>query len=261
MVQPASSRPATSVLFSLRELRGLEQERRDREAQERRDAEVSRLAAIEAEALRARAAIAAAERAEREEELRIAQGKEAAERAARIAVEQAEAAERARCQAELEHQRLVQELVLRREEVAKKRPTWMLAVTGVAVVAALGLIWFAVQRQHESDAAQAQTEIAQRERAAAVALAQEARTRLEQVDAALGVLDGKVNDALHDVGLSQTKADRDAANAKLRQLQQEQAELRARAAAAKAAEEAAIRHRGLVITGECANASLSKKCP
>ena len=261
MVQPASSRPETSVLFSLRELRGLEQERREREAQDRRDAEAARATAVAAEVAARREAIAAAERAEREAELRIAQSREAAERAARLAVEQAEAAERVRQQAALEQQRLQQELELRRAEVAKKRPTWMLVVTGIASVAAVGLIWFAIQRQHESDTANERTAIAQQERAAAIAMAEDARTKLEQVDATLAVLDGKVSSAIHDVGISQTKADRDAAVAKLHQLEREQAEMRARSAAAKAAADLAIRRRGLVINAECANASLSKNCP
>jgi len=261
MVQPASSRPETSVLFSLRELRGLEQERREREAQERRDAELARQAQLEAEVVFTREQLAAAARAEREVELRVAQSREAAERAARLAVEQAEAAERVRCQAELEHQRLAAELELRRAEVAKKRPTWMLVVTGIASVAAVGLIWFAIQRQHESDTANERTRIAQQERAAAVAMAEEARTKLVQVDAALGALDGRVRDALHAIDVTQTKADHDAAIAKLHQLEHEQAELRAKAAAAKAAHDLWVRRQGLVINAECANASLSKNCP
>ena len=48
-------------------------------------------------------------------------------------VESAEAAERARQQAALEQSRMQQEMDLRRAEVAKKRPTWMLVVTGLAL--------------------------------------------------------------------------------------------------------------------------------
>lgn len=260
-MQPSPSRPETSVLFSLRELRGLEAERREREARQLRDAEAARLAEIEARASQQRNAIAAADRAEREERLRIEQSKEAAERAARIAVEQAEAAERARFAAELEHQRFVQEIELRRAEVANKRPTWMLAVTGIAVAAAMGLVWFAVQRQHESDESQTQTIAAQHDKEVAVAAAKESRAQLERLDAELASLDGRVKDAIGDVIRDQTAAEHAESARRLAGLQREQAELRARIAARKAADELAIRKRGLVITGECANSSLSKKCP
>ena len=50
-----------------------------------------------------------------------------------------------------------QEHELRRAEVAKKRPTWMLAVTGLALCAGLALAGFAIARGHAADdAAQAQ---------------------------------------------------------------------------------------------------------
>ncbi len=261
MAHPASSRPETSVLFSLRELRGLEDERREREARLVRDAEAARLAERIAVALREREAIAAAERAERDERLRIVESREAAERAARIAVEQAEATERARLAAQLEEQRFAQELELRRAEVAKKRPTWMLVVTGIAVFAAMGLIWFAVQRQHASDESQAETEQAQRDKAAAVALAEKARGDLDRMDKDLAALDGRVKDAIADVIRDQTAYERQQAAKHLADLQHQEAELRERRAKEKAAEELRIRRLGLQISGECANSSLSKKCP
>ena len=66
-------------------------------------------------------------------------------------VESTEAGERQRNQALLEQQRLAQEMELRRAEVAKKRPTWMLAVTGLAVVGIVVGIFVAVKSSAKSD--------------------------------------------------------------------------------------------------------------
>ena len=77
---------------------------------------------------------------------RIEQARVDAEREARMRVEAAEAAERMRLQAAIEQQRMQEENELRRAEIAKKRPTWMLAVTGFALVATLGFGYFAYER-------------------------------------------------------------------------------------------------------------------
>ena len=69
-------------------------------------------------------------RAERDELRRIEDAKIAAEREAWLRVEAASAAERARHAIALEEHRIAQELELRRAEVAKTRPTWMLRCHG-----------------------------------------------------------------------------------------------------------------------------------
>ena len=250
----------TSVLFSLRELRSLEDDRVARERQARHDSELQKIAALEAQAIARRDAIEAQARIAREAELRVAREREAAERAARIAVEQTEASERARHQAALEEQRFAQELELRRAEIAKKRPTWMLAVTVIAAIAAAGLVVFAVQRQHESEAAVAGMEVAQREKAAAVAMAKDSTDKLAQLDKHLEQLDGEVRVAIRAVEIAQGKAAQDAAAAHLRQVQKDQADEHARAVQQRLDLEHKIRMGGVKIDDDCKNAALSKKC-
>jgi hypothetical protein len=183
-----------------------------------------------------------------------------AEREARMRVEAGEAAERQRHQAALEQQRLAQEMELRRAEVAKKRPTWMLVVTGFAVVAAIVLIIFAVQKMRESsDSAESE----QRANAAAekaIKDAKEAKEKLDQVEKSLDELNEKVGKAVDSVVAAQNDADRGAAKARLIELQKEQYEMKQRVAAAKAAADAAERHKGVHVKQECLDNPLAKGC-
>src|ERR1043165_6694562 len=141
-----------SVLFSLRELRQIEENRVQEEAHAVKSAEEARIRAKEEAERRKREEEEAKIQAERDHQRQIEEARVAAEREARMRVEAGEAAERQRHQAALEQSRLQQEMELRRAEVAKKRPTWMLAVTGIALVGAVGLIFFAVNRMRESEA-------------------------------------------------------------------------------------------------------------
>src|SRR5258706_11460446 len=175
-----------SLLASLSELRAIEQQRL---ADEQAARERTRTAEAAAKAAQDHARIEAAEaklRAERDAQLQIEAARLAAEREARLHVESVEAAERALHQAELEHDRLRQEMELRRAEVARKRPTWMLAVTALAVCAGLGLGVFAYQRaQQAADANEAQ------QRAVALADqahkdAEDSRARGDQLAAHVG---------------------------------------------------------------------------
>jgi anti-anti-sigma regulatory factor len=100
-----------------------------------------------------------------------------------LRVEAAEAAERARLQAELDAQRMAAEMELRREEVARKRPTWMLAVTGVAFVAAVGLGVFSYKRAQETSASERAAKIAEQKRLDAEAAAREAQEGLDKLRA------------------------------------------------------------------------------
>ena len=134
-----------SVLFSLRELRQIEENRVQEEEHAVRTAEETRARAYEEAEQRRRAEEDAKVRAERDAQLQIEQAREGAEREVRMRVESAEATERQRQQAALEQSRLQQEMEIRREEVSKKRPTWMLAVTGLAVLMAVGLVFFAIK--------------------------------------------------------------------------------------------------------------------
>jgi len=146
MAQP--EKRENSVLFSLRELRQIEENRVAEEEQAARSAEEARQAAQAAAERRRREEEEAKVRAERDAQLAIETARENAEREARMRVESAEATERQRQQAALEQQRLQQEMELRRAEVAKKRPTWMLAVTDFKLRfygSALGYAWTLVR--------------------------------------------------------------------------------------------------------------------
>jgi hypothetical protein len=147
------SRSEESVVRSLAELRSIELQRqteeqaaaeaavqarrREREAaaQAARDAEIARLAAE-------RAAQVAAERA-----------RAAAEREARLQIEVIEAAERARRLVALEEQRVAAELAVQREAALRQRPHGLLALTAIALAAAAGLGWIALDRARATAAA------------------------------------------------------------------------------------------------------------
>ncbi len=170
-----------SVLFSLRELRQIEENRVSEEEQAVRSAEQARIAAAQAEERRIRDEADAKARAERDEQLRIEQAREGAEREARMRVEAGEAAERQRSQAALEQQRLNQEMDLRRAHVAKTRPTWMLAVTGIAVIGAIGLIFFAVNAMNDRRNADDQKVQAERDRDEAIRAAKDAQVKRQRL--------------------------------------------------------------------------------
>ncbi|HUS29585.1 MAG TPA: hypothetical protein VMZ53_13825 [Kofleriaceae bacterium] len=151
----------TSIMTSLSELRDIEKQRI---ADERNAAERARNAEIEAKRAAEQAKVDAEEarkRAEREEIIKIQLAQAEREKQARLRVEAAEAAERARLAAELEAQRMAAEVELRREEVARKRPTWMVAVTAVAFVASIGLGVFAYNRAQDTAKAEQAARAAQ----------------------------------------------------------------------------------------------------
>jgi hypothetical protein len=212
-----------SVLFSLRELRQIEENRVQEEENAVKSAEEARIRAKEDAERRKREEEEAKINAEREHQRSIEESRVAAEREARMRVESAEAAERARNQAALEQQRLQQEMELRRAEVAKKRPTWMLAVTGIALVAAVGLIFFAIQRMRASEQAEKDKEIAEKIAVQAKKDSEEAQEKLGKILKELDELDGQVKQAVNSLADAQNDADRRAARDRLNKLQQEQA--------------------------------------
>ncbi|HEY5927364.1 MAG TPA: hypothetical protein VIV11_37025, partial [Kofleriaceae bacterium] len=153
-------RVESSIITSLSELRAIEQQRI---ADERAAIERERAAEIETKRAAEQAIRDAEERRLREEReaiMRIEQARLDAEREARMRVEAAEAAERARFTAALEQQRMQEEHELRRAEIAQKRPTWMLVVTGMALVATIGLGWYAIDRARERDKADRDKQVA-----------------------------------------------------------------------------------------------------
>jgi hypothetical protein len=238
-----------SVLFALRDLRQIEENRVQEEELAVRNAEEAKRRAMEDAERRRREEEEARVRAEREHNERIENARVDAEREARMRVEAAEAAERNRIQGELDQQRMHHEMELRRAEVAKKRPTWMLVVTGFAVVAAALLIWFAIQKAGETSAAEDKKAAAEKEAQVAKEKADKAAKEVAELqdkffeiskamDDAQKVLDGK-NDA----------ASRAEAQAKLDKLRAERADMERRIAEAKAA--AAHRERVKTVNDTC----------
>jgi hypothetical protein len=175
-------------------------------------------------------------------------------------VESAEAAERARQQALIEQQRLAQEMELRRAEVAKKRPTWMVAVTIAALIAAVGLVVFAVIKMRQSAEDSEKAAIAQKDRDEAVKAANEAQEKVNALAAAQEEMINQINSANAAVKSAQTNADRAAAESKLAKLQQAQAEMQERIKAAKDAAARAERLKGVKISKECLDNPLAKGC-
>jgi cytoskeletal protein RodZ len=168
--------------------------------------------------------------------------------------------ERQRNQAALEQQRLAHEMDLRRAEVAKKRPTWMLVVTGFALVAAVGLIFFALWSKHNSDEAAAKQEKAEQIAKQAVQEAKEAQDRVDQLDRDMKDQNERLAAADTAVKSAQTDADRKAALSNLDKLRQQKFEMEQRIAAAKSAAAKAERAKGVHLSKECLENPLAKGC-
>jgi len=221
-------RNESSVLFSLKELRGIEQQR---VADERAAIERAKQAEIDAKLAAERAQREAEEAkiaAEREERMRIENARVAAEREMRLRVEATEAAERARLAAELEQQRLVQEMEIRRVEALQKRPRWMIAVTAMAAVAAIALAVFAVDRMREAAAAERDEQAAIQAKIDAKQIAAEAQAKLEEMRKQLAVLDATVDAATKRLEIAQNDADREKARQAIAQARKDKAEAQRR---------------------------------
>jgi hypothetical protein len=249
------ARIEASVMTSLSELRAIEHQRI---ADER--AAIDRAIAVERESKRAadqavRDAEDARLAAERDAVVRAEQARADAERELRLRVEAAEAAERARQQAALEQQRLEQEMELRRAEVARKRPTWMLAVTMIAVVAGVALAIFAGLRAIDANDAELARQQAVAAKTDAQRDAHEARAQLDKLEHDLDALDQRVHAAQDKVIAAQTAVDREKARLELVELGKQQAAQRKRVQDAKDAAAKKERDKPLDLKG-CANTAL-----
>ena len=182
-----SERKESSVLFSLRELQTIEEDRVSEEAAEVVRAEETARNAVEAEAQRIR---------NEEESRRVAA--ENAERQAREAVEQRQREEQMRleeserrarveAQAVVEQQRLAKEMDLRLMEQKRKKPAWIIAAV-VGVVLVLGLVFFL---KSQSDAAEA----AERDRKAVAAEVARMKKGIAATDAQIDAAQLKMEEA------------------------------------------------------------------
>jgi len=198
----------SSIMSSLSELRAIHHQRLE---DERTSFERDRQAEVEARRAAeetARAAADARVKEERDTLLRIEEARVAAEREARLKLEAAQASERARHVAELEAQRQQQEMELRRAEIAKKRPKWMVAVTGLAVCAGVGLGYLAIQSAREADAASQKRQIAETQKEQARRDAAESRAQLAIIEKSLDDTSAKLDGLTKALGIAQTDADR-----------------------------------------------------
>jgi hypothetical protein len=200
-------RVETSIITSLSELREIEKERI---ADEKAAVERERQAALDAKRAAEQAKLdedEARKRAEREEIIKIQLAQAEAEKQIRLRVQAEEAAERARLQAQLDEVRMREELELRRVEVAKKRPTWMVVVTALAFAAACGLTWFAIERAKEKAIADEKSAAAQL--AAKQAADEQAKMgkQLDELKLAIDEQDKLLTKAQQSLIAAQTKAD------------------------------------------------------
>jgi DNA repair exonuclease SbcCD ATPase subunit len=258
MAQP--EKRENSVLFSLRELRQIEESRVSEEESAIRNAEAAKVRAKQDEERRVREAAEAKERAIADEQRRIKELELAREHESRLKLEATEAAERARHQAALEQERLQQEMALRRAEVAKKRPTWMVAVMLTALVGLAGGVAFAIHKMGKSDEDQAARAVAEKNAADAQKAAKEAQETVDKLQRDLEDLDKRVGTAVDAVVAAQTDADRAGAKARLEKLRAEQAAQQQAIANAKAAADRAKRLGGLHVSQKCLDNPLAKGC-
>jgi hypothetical protein len=235
----------SSIMTSLDELRAIHSQRI---ADERATFEAERMAVVESRRRAELAQRAAAEtqlREEREAQIRLEEARAAAEREARMKLEATDAAERTRYAAELDAQRQVQEMELRREEVAKKRPRWMLAVTAIAIAAGITLGYFAVQSSRDADEASHKRAIAEQEKEQARHVAQAADDQLAVIEKDLDTVHAKLEKAQAELLVDETEASRLRAKQAVDAARAEEAAERRRLADYNAKKAADERHNGL----------------
>jgi hypothetical protein len=216
----------SSIMSSLDELRAIHTQRI---ADERASFAAERRAVIEARQRTEDAQRALAEakiRDAREAQLRLEQARVAAEREARMKLEAEDAAVRTRFAAELLAERQQQELELRRAEVAKQRPKWMVAVTTLAVAAGLGLGYFGYQRSIEADASAKQRAIAEQQKQEAKRQAAAATVELAAIETKLDTIHGRLDEAVKELALDDKEADRERARKAIAAAQRAEAEER-----------------------------------
>ena len=140
-----------SVLFSLRELKQIEEKRVQEEEHAVRSAEEERQLAAQESERRRRETEESRVRQLQEQERAAAEAEAARIREDALRLSEAETRARIEAQAALDAQRLQQEMELRRHEVSKKRPTWLIAVAGVLVVGVAALIFVSIKHSKQAD--------------------------------------------------------------------------------------------------------------
>lgn len=245
----------SSIITSLSELRAIEQQRI---AEERAAVDRERTEAIEkaraAELARVQAEQAKLQ-ADREERMRIEIARAEAERDARLRVEAHAASERNRLAAELEERRLLEEIALKRAEVAKKRPTWMLVVTGMAALAAVALTVFAIDRSRSMERAQHQQQVAMAEKEKAKEELRAFGARMAALQAEVDEFDAQIVGLQNKLATAQSQADRDRVATELAAANAQKRETQKRLERERLAREKVERERPIDVTG-CTSTAL-----
>lgn len=203
----------SSVLFSLRELREIEEERIQEEHSAKKRAEEERIRAQQEAERRAREEEEGRRRAAEEAERRAREAVENREREERLRVEEAERRARVEAQAQLEHQRMHKELEIRAIEAQKKKPTWLIAVAGglVLVVGILG--FWAYNRSQQAD----------KERAEAAAQLKQLQDSINDAQTKYDGAIKEVDDKYQKLLAAKTDAEKAAAQAALDEAKRKQA--------------------------------------
>lgn len=171
-----SERKESSVLFSLRELQTIEEDRVSEEAAAVVRAEEEQRVAVEAESQRIRdeeeGRLLAAENAERQAREEV----ERRQREEQMRLEESERRARVEAQAVVEQQRLAKEMDLRIMEQKRKKPAWIIAaIVGVVLVAGL-VIFF------QKQAAENERQRVQEAETAKLVAAYKKEMRLKQIE-------------------------------------------------------------------------------
>jgi hypothetical protein len=211
-----------SVLFSLRELRTIEENRVQEEEDASRSAEEARLRAKMDEERRKREEADAIAKAEADELRRIREEELRRNHEATVRVGEASARAQAEHQAKLDQERLQHEMDIRRQEVSKKRPTWLLVVAGVLAVAIGISIYLIIQRNAENKRKQQEnSELAAQnaEKDKIIKASQDQiatlNASMEELQGQLDDLDKQLDDALDAIKNAKTDTDRQAATARV----------------------------------------------
>jgi len=231
----SSEKRENSVLFSLRELRSIEESRVKEEEDAAKQAEEARIRARMDEEKRR----ADAEEAEKQRQLEAARlERETAEARVReegLRIQETEARARAEHQANLEAQRLAHEMEIRKTEASKKRPVALVVAMLLFAVITVGAVLFMIQRSNEkaeADKKRREAEIAaEKDREIAKQKDQETRELKATVDALIAAqkdLDNQMRESERQLAAATSQADRDKVAARQAEIRRQQREAQAR---------------------------------
>jgi len=230
-----SDKRENSVLFSLRELRSIEETRVKEEEDAAKAAEEARIRArMDEERKRADA-----EESQRQRELEAARlERETAEARVReegLRIQETEARARAEHQANLEASRLAHEMEIRKTEASKKRPVALVVAMLLFAVITVGAVLFMIQRSNEKaeadkrsaqariEADEAKKKAAQKDRET-----EELKRTVDALIAAQKDLDGQMRESERQLAAATSQADRDKVAARQAEIRRQQREAQAR---------------------------------